>query len=105
MSKRTKTVETTTDQEPAPPSIEDRVAAATKRYLVDVEQLMSPELGKVHMHWSTGTPPAVSRPVLMDLDRALRPKVNLPPRPPLVIPPPQTSPPARTYEQVDRDYR
>jgi hypothetical protein len=104
MSKRTKTVETTTDQKPAPPSIEERVGDATKRYLADVEHLMSPELGKPKMYWSTTTPALVSRPVPMDLDRALRPRVKVAPRPPH-DPPPETTPRARTHEEVDRDYR
>ncbi len=91
---------TTTTDEPAAPSIEDRVADATKRYLEDVEQVVSPELGKRKMRWSTTTPALVSRPVLIDLGRALRPKVKVAPPPPH-DPPPKTQPPAGSQQIAD----
>jgi hypothetical protein len=94
----TKKMKTTEPTEPPP----DYDAIIAEGVAVGLDWIAE-ELG-TKIRWSTLIVAAMRNGARSDVDRALRPPPG-PGSPPIVIPRPQTSPPARTHEQVDRDYR
>jgi hypothetical protein len=57
------------------------------------------------IQWSTPNVATMRSAARIDVSRALAPPPLQLPRPPLVNAAPETSPPARTRDQVDRGYR
>jgi hypothetical protein len=75
------------------PTIEEQ----TRAVLVNALDQLSSEVPGGKVRWSTTTLPTMLRPVLLDLDRHLKPPNPAPPPPPRDKPP-KTSPPAKTLE-------
>jgi hypothetical protein len=98
MSKTTKTDETTTE-----PTIEDRVRADYAAFLDVISDKYRDDLGP-NMYWPGETAALSAIPALKAIGQRMKPKVTVAPRPPRDAPP-ETTPPARTREQVDRGYR
>ena len=100
MTKRTKTkTETTTDQEPPTPPLEDRVRADYADFLDHLADKYRDELG-ANMYWPIETAPLSAVPALKAMGQRMQKKVKVAPRPPWPAPPP-THPPAGSQQLAD----